>query len=80
MRRASVHTLGCRLNQAESALLQDGLRSRGYSIVPVDEPADLYVINTCSVTRGSEAKARRLIRLLRKRSPEARLVVTGCYA
>jgi threonylcarbamoyladenosine tRNA methylthiotransferase MtaB len=80
LRRASVHTLGCRLNQAESALLSDGLRSRGFAVVPEDEPADLYVINTCSVTRGSEAKARRLIRLLRKRSPEARVVVTGCYA
>jgi threonylcarbamoyladenosine tRNA methylthiotransferase MtaB len=75
-----VHTLGCRLNQAESALLLDGLRSRGYAIVPEDEAADLFVVNTCSVTRGSEAKCRRLIRFLKKRSPEARVVVTGCYA
>ncbi|MFH1277681.1 MAG: tRNA (N(6)-L-threonylcarbamoyladenosine(37)-C(2))-methylthiotransferase MtaB [Candidatus Eisenbacteria bacterium] len=80
MRRASVHTLGCRLNQAESAQLADGLRRRGYDLVPEDEGADLYVVNTCSVTRGSEAKCRRLIRFLKRRSPEARVVVTGCYA
>ncbi|MFH1680587.1 MAG: tRNA (N(6)-L-threonylcarbamoyladenosine(37)-C(2))-methylthiotransferase MtaB [Candidatus Eisenbacteria bacterium] len=80
MPRASVHTLGCRLNQAESAVLLDGLRSRGFTIVAESERADLYVVNTCSVTRGSEAKCRRLIRLLRKRSPGARVVVTGCYA
>lgn len=80
MRRASVHTLGCRLNQAESALFVDGLRRRGYELVPEDAAADLFVINTCSVTRGSEAKCRRLIRFLKKRSPGARVVVTGCYA
>ena len=80
MNRASVHTLGCRLNQAESALLVDKLHLRGYQVVPRNEPADLYVINTCSVTRGSEAKCRRLIRFLKKRSPRARVVVTGCYA
>jgi len=78
--RASVHTLGCRLNQAESALLNTSLLSRGWSAAPEGESADLHIINTCSVTRGSEAKCRRLIRLLRKRSPEARVVVTGCYA
>jgi threonylcarbamoyladenosine tRNA methylthiotransferase MtaB len=78
--RTSLHTLGCRLNQAESALLADAFRSHGYEVVGEREDADLVVINTCSVTRGSEAKCRRLIRFLKKRSPSARVVVTGCYA
>ena len=80
MPRASVHTLGCRLNQAESALLSDAFRSDGFEMVPESEPADLFVINSCSVTRGAEAKCRRRVRYLLKRSPEARGVVTGCYA
>lgn len=80
MPRASVHTLGCRLNQAESALLSDAFRSDGYEMVPESEPADLFIINSCSVTRGAEAKCRRLVRYLLKRSPEAHVVVTGCYA
>ncbi len=80
MPRAAVHTLGCRLNQAESALLADAFRTRGYEIVPDSDPADLYVINSCSVTRGAEAKCRRLVRYLLKRTPEAHVVVTGCYA
>ncbi len=80
MPRASVHTLGCRLNQAESALLSDAFRSDGFELVPESEPADLFVINSCSVTRGAEAKCRRLVRYLLKRSPHARVVVTGCYA
>ncbi|NNE07882.1 MAG: tRNA (N(6)-L-threonylcarbamoyladenosine(37)-C(2))-methylthiotransferase MtaB, partial [Gemmatimonadetes bacterium] len=80
MPRAAVHTLGCRLNQAESALLADAFRTRGYEIVADSDPADLYVINSCSVTRGAEAKCRRLVRYLLKRTPDAHVVVTGCYA
>ncbi len=80
MPRASVHTLGCRLNQAESALLSDAFRTDGFEIVPDSEPADLFIINSCSVTRGAEAKCRRLVRYLLKRSPDAHVVVTGCYA
>ncbi len=80
MPRASVHTLGCRLNQAEGALLTDAFRSEGYVMVPESEPTDLIVINSCSVTRGAEAKCRRLVRYLLKRSPGAHVVITGCYA
>lgn len=75
-----MHTLGCRLNQAETALLTDRFLSRGYDVVDRGEDADLFVINTCSVTRGSERKCRRLIRFLKKKSPGAKIVVTGCYA
>ncbi|MBN1826222.1 MAG: tRNA (N(6)-L-threonylcarbamoyladenosine(37)-C(2))-methylthiotransferase MtaB [Candidatus Eisenbacteria bacterium] len=78
--RVSLHTIGCRLNQAETALLADRFRARGWRVVGRNDPADLFVVNTCSVTLGSEGKCRRLIRFLRKRCPEARVAATGCYA
>ncbi len=78
--RVSFHTLGCRLNQAESAALMDAFRRRGWRIVSFEEPADLCVINTCSVTHVSEQKCRQAIRAAIRRHPGARIVVTGCYA
>lgn len=80
MPRASLHTIGCRLNQAETALLGDQLRSRGYDLVEFGRPADLVVLNTCSVTDNAEADCRRLIRAVRRASPDAFVAVTGCYA
>jgi len=80
MPRASLHTIGCRLNQAETALLGDQLRSRGYDLVEFGRPADLVVINTCSVTDNAEADCRSLIRKVRRSTPDAFVAVTGCYA
>jgi threonylcarbamoyladenosine tRNA methylthiotransferase MtaB len=80
MLRASLHTLGCRLNQAETALLSDQLRRGGYQVVEFGEPCDLAILNTCAVTEKAEAECRHLIRTVRKRSPEAFVAVTGCYA
>jgi len=80
MPRASLHTIGCRLNQAETALLGDQLRSRGYDLVAFGRPADLVVLNTCSVTDHAEADCRYLIRKIRRASPDAFVAVTGCYA
>ncbi len=80
MPRASLHTIGCRLNQAETALLGDQLRSRGYDLVEFGRPADLVVVNTCSVTDNAEADCRSLIRRIRRASPDAFVAVTGCYA
>ena len=80
MPRASLHTIGCRLNQAETALLGDQLRSRGYDLVELGRPADLVVLNTCSVTDSAEAECRHLIRKIRRTSPDAFVAVTGCYA
>lgn len=80
MPHASLHTIGCRLNQAETALLGDQLRSRGYDLVELGRPADLVVLNTCSVTDNAEAECRRLIRKIRRASPDAFVAVTGCYA
>ena len=79
-RRACIHTLGCRLNQAESALLCDQLAAAGYVVVPFGEPADLGVVHTCTVTREADAKSRQMIRQFIRANPGARTVVIGCYA
>ena len=78
--RASIITLGCRLNHAESALLHARLHDAGYTLVPHGQPADLAIINTCTVTAVADAKARKLIRRIARAQPEATLIVTGCLA
>lgn len=78
--RASLHTLGCRLNQAETAVLGERLRQDGYRLVAFGEPTDLLVLNTCSVTEDAERTSRYLIRKTLKHSPKAFIAVTGCYA
>lgn len=80
MPRASLHTIGCRLNQAETAVLGDQLRSRGFELVEFGRETDLFVLNTCSVTERAEADCRTLIRKIRRTSPDAFVAVTGCYA
>ena len=80
MPRATLYTIGCRLNHAETALLGDQLRRRGYALVEVGQPTDLVVVNTCSVTDNAEADCRSLIRRVRRTSPDAFVAVTGCYA
>jgi threonylcarbamoyladenosine tRNA methylthiotransferase MtaB len=78
--RASFHTLGCRLNQAETATISAAFAIKGYTIVEAGEETDVHVINTCSVTEGAEAKCRQAVRATLRRSPLAYVVVTGCYA
>jgi threonylcarbamoyladenosine tRNA methylthiotransferase MtaB len=78
--RASFHTLGCRLNQAETATISATFAARGYSIVEYGDETDVCVINTCSVTEGAEAKCRQAVRAVLRHSPQAYVVVTGCYA
>jgi threonylcarbamoyladenosine tRNA methylthiotransferase MtaB len=80
MRRASLHTLGCRLNQAETAVIEARLRRDGYRIVEFGEPTDLLVVNTCSVTEDAERTCRYVIRKTLRHSPDAFVAVTGCYA
>lgn len=79
-RRISLHTLGCRLNQAETAVLAASLQHRGYQIVPFGEPTDLVVLNSCSVTAEAENECRRLVRSIMRRNPATLITVTGCYA
>lgn len=78
--RVAVHTLGCKLNYAESSTIAREFALRGYEVVPSSSEADIYVVNTCSVTEHSDKKDRNLIRRLHRRSPGALIAVVGCYA
>ena len=77
---ASYITLGCKLNYAETSTYERGFINAGYESVPWNKGADLFVINTCSVTEHADKKSRNIIRKLHKVSPNATIVVTGCYA
>jgi threonylcarbamoyladenosine tRNA methylthiotransferase MtaB len=77
--RVAIHTLGCKLNQAESEQLAYQFADAGYVVVDGDE-ADVCVLNTCTVTHIADRKSRHLVRLLRRKNPAARVIVTGCYA
>ncbi len=77
--KAAIFTLGCKLNQFESEAIADRLKSRGVDIVPFSETADIYIINTCTVTSKSEQKARRIIRKTARENPGSLIIVTGCY-
>lgn len=76
----ALATLGCRLNQVESQEIGTLLEGRGFRVVPGGEPAQVYVVNTCTVTGGADFSDRQLIRRIGRENPEAFLVVTGCYA
>ena len=73
-------TLGCKLNYAETSTYQRGFENAGLEVVPWQQGADIYLINTCSVTATSDSKSRNLIRKVHRINPEARIVVTGCSA
>lgn len=78
--RIAIHTLGCKVNQVETAALENELRRRGHELVPFELTADAYIVNTCTVTAVSDKKSRQLIRQAQKRSPGAVVAVCGCYA
>ena len=80
MRTIAFHTLGCKLNFAESSYLAGIFVAKGYEQVDFREKADVYVINTCTVTRIAEKKCRNAIRMARNLNPDAIIAVTGCYA
>ena len=79
-KRAAYHTLGCKLNFAETSTLARDLEESGYARVGFDERADVYVINTCSVTEQANRKCRNAVGRALRRNPEAKVVVVGCYA
>jgi threonylcarbamoyladenosine tRNA methylthiotransferase MtaB len=76
----AVATLGCKVNQSESAAFQSCFAEKGFALLPVDSPADIYIINTCAVTAKAAAQSRQLIRRAQRTNPGAKVVVTGCYA
>ncbi len=78
--RVCVVTLGCKVNQYESRALEEELRSRGHVLVPFGEPADVVVVNSCTVTHRSDRDTRAWVRRARRANPGIRVVVTGCYA
>jgi threonylcarbamoyladenosine tRNA methylthiotransferase MtaB len=80
MFKIAVATLGCKVNQCESAGIAAALSGRGLAIVPFAERADCYIINTCSVTGRTDFQSRQLIRRAIRRNPAAAVLVTGCYA
>ena len=75
----AIYTLGCKVNQYETAAMERELTRRGHVLTPFEGPADAYVVNTCSVTAVSDKKSRQMIRRARKRSPAAVVAVCGCY-
>ena len=80
MKKVFITTLGCKVNQFESAAFTTSFIDDGYEIVQSDENADVIVINTCAVTSKAGAQSRNLIRKSFRNSPQARIVITGCYA
>lgn len=78
--RAAITTLGCKVNQFESAAFQSDFEQAGLEMVPFSQSADIYVVNTCAVTAKAAAQSRQMIRRALKANPGARLIVTGCYA
>jgi len=76
----ALHTLGCKLNFSETSALSRLLQNEGFEKRDFDEPADVYVINTCSVTDNADKECRHLVRRIQRKWPESLVVITGCYA
>lgn len=79
MKKAALHNLGCKVNGYETEAMQKLLEEDGYEIVPFHEKADVYVINTCTVTNIADRKSRQMLHRARKLNPEAVIVAAGCY-
>src|SRR5271168_2698562 len=80
MKRISFYTFGCRLNQSETASIQNSFEQGGYQIVGFDEPSDIVVVNTCTVTEGGDADTRHLVNKINRQNPKARIALVGCQA
>lgn len=78
-KKVAFHTLGCKVNICETEAMIRIFEDSGYTVVDFNEPADIYVINTCSVTNIADRKSRQMIRRARKMSPNATVIATGCY-
>lgn len=77
---AAFYTLGCKVSQYETEAIREAFLDRGFTAVPFGEPADVYVINTCTVTAESDAKSRKAIRRALRQNPDACVMVAGCYS
>ena len=79
MPKAAFHNLGCKVNAYETEAMEQQLIQRGYEIVPFDEAADVYIVNTCSVTNIADRKSRQMLHRAKKKNPQALVVAVGCY-
>ena len=79
MKRASLHNLGCRVNEYETEAMRQMMAAAGYEIVPFDEPADVCVVNTCTVTAVADKKSRQMLHRAKQLNPDAVVVACGCY-
>ena len=75
----AIYTLGCKTNQYESNAILQKFLFAGYKLVEFDEKADIYIVNTCTVTNISDRKSRQVLRRVKQNNPDSILVVTGCY-
>ena len=80
MRKVAFYTLGCKVNQYDTEAVLENFKSAGYEVVDFSEYADVYVVNTCTVTHLSDRKCRQILRKTKKINPESILVAMGCYA
>ena len=80
MKSAAFHTLGCKVNIYETEAMRQALIREGYEIRSFEEAADVYVINTCSVTNIADRKSRQMLHRARSLNPDAVIVAAGCYA
>ena len=78
-KRAALHNLGCKVNAYETEAMRQLLEEDGYEIVPFEPGADVYVINTCTVTNIADRKSRQMLHKARKMNPDAIVVAAGCY-
>ena len=78
--RVAITTLGCKVNQYDSATIEDRLKADGHILVPFSETADVYIVNSCTVTNQADAESRQLARRAKRRNSAARIIMTGCYA
>ena len=79
-RKAALHNLGCKVNAYETEAMRQMLTEAGYEIVDFSERADVYVVNTCTVTNVADKKSRQMLRRARRANPDAAVVAVGCYA
>ncbi|MDE6896693.1 MAG: tRNA (N(6)-L-threonylcarbamoyladenosine(37)-C(2))-methylthiotransferase MtaB, partial [Lachnospiraceae bacterium] len=79
MKKAALHNLGCKVNSYETEVMQEMLEKQGYEIVSFDEKADVYLINTCSVTNMADRKSRQMLHRAKKQNPDALVIAAGCY-
>ena len=79
MKSVALHNLGCKVNGYEMDVMQQMLQEKGYKIVPFDEPADIYIVNTCTVTNIADRKSRQMLHRAKKMNPAAVVVAVGCY-